>query len=90
MYAREGTVEAPGDELNKAPPVSPAAQDQRVDLEVDKVSSVTVSEYTDVDGKISPCLGATEQARWDTQISSGNARTCSRSSRARAASASTS
>src|SRR6185369_13158758 len=66
VYAKEGTVEVPGKVLSKAPPASPALQDQRVDLVVDKVSSVTVSEYTDVDSKVSSCLGASEDARWKT------------------------
>ncbi|RYZ01715.1 MAG: hypothetical protein EOO73_34610 [Myxococcales bacterium] len=66
VYAKEGTAAAPGALLGKAPPVSPAATDQRVDLVVDKVSSVTVSEYTDTHAKLSGCLGATDEARWAT------------------------
>lgn len=57
VYAKAGSITAPGAELAKGPLISPVPRKQRVDLVVDQVSTTTGSEYLRVLNALSHCLG---------------------------------
>jgi hypothetical protein len=61
LYARDGTLADPGDELTRTEPYCDAPARLRVNLEVDAVAVTVGSEYTRIHDKIAPCLGSSPE-----------------------------
>jgi len=63
LYAKTGTLEEPDEELARTNPYCDAPARLQVDIEVDAVSVTVGSEYTRIDEKVAPCLGADPAAQ---------------------------